>query len=103
MFRNMIDEKKIIEAVRGAVSFDLFQNPVILPENPEYPEIVTIELPKFSGISAKEAINLQNALYKCEAFSIHIHPSQCGEYSMPCLHICAYTPQMRPELFVKDF
>ena len=103
MFRNQIDERKVIDAVKRAIEIDRVEEPRLLPGDPNYPEQVWIELPIYCGLTSGGVFNLQKALHRRDLYSISIHVSMKDEYT-PVLRICAYAPEMHPSLYkqVKD-
>ena len=101
MFRSIIDERKVIDAVKRAIEIDRPEDPILLPSDASYPEQVWIQLPPFCGLNLNHIINLQRALLNRELYSISIHATAVEDE--PHILICAYGPEMRPEFFTKDF
>ena len=101
MFRNQIDERKVIDAVKSAIEIDRIEEPQLLPGEPNYPEQVWVELPIYCGLTSRDIASLQRALHRRDLYSISIHACLKDEYT-PILRICAYAPEMHASLFIKD-
>lgn len=102
MFRNQIDERKVIDAVKRAIGISSgIADPIILPEDPNYPSQLWIELPKYTGLTSEDIDRLQKALHRGDFYSISIHAFSEDDTG-PVIRVCAYVPNIHPNLIASE-